>query len=250
MLRPMIAFDGPDPAARLAALERFVERWYGASSTLPKPRKPLQPVLGCPAALERWLRVATAGGRHRGVQNQLVDPRRLDDAHEPFLLWSPNPRPIEPAPRWWVFYVENQGVVTWACEEEGDDPVVWARSDFRPTYANAWVRESEPLSGVMIRAVFLEALYGARVGGAPGRMSREQLDAIQKSTGMRQLSLRRQERPLHFWPDVHWVADHFIVGVSDTEDPDEVEVTFGAQKDDALAAVEDLVDDPMEFGLC
>lgn len=241
----MIELTATSPEERQDAVRAFLVRWYGAR---PTASKPLEADPGCPPPIARWLSVATGDGAWTGAQNRLISPVPLED--DAFILWHPTtPHVADPPGQLWVFYVENQGVVTWACEGRGADPSVWARCDFRPTYTTSWVRETETLSGVLTRAVLLEALRGANCGGVWAPMPRETFERIRRDHALAALPLRAQEAPVSFWPTAYFAANDFIAATFDAEVPGELDVMFGARRESALAFLHDAVDDPDEFGL-
>jgi hypothetical protein len=104
----------------------FVERWFGitgpaqpSDAAVPPPLRALSALLG-----------ARAGEVFR--QNHFGSPQE-DEGRL-------------------VFYVENQGCITWATDPRGDDPPVYART------TDVWERESPSLSAFLIQALLLEAV--------------------------------------------------------------------------------------------
>ena len=125
---------------RLSAMRVFVERWYGPATTPPPEIAPMPRPLGA-------LHEAVAGHRVF-VQNRLVPPDRVQRGEEPDKL---------------VFYLENQGVWTWATDPQGEDPPVYVRSNERGA---PWQRESDSLSSFLIQVLLLEATFGAPFGAS------------------------------------------------------------------------------------
>jgi hypothetical protein len=194
-------------ADRIAALETFVERWFGpgkdgaALSALPAPL----------AALQRLVRAHP----HMIAQNTLASSGQVDGRN--------------------VFYVENQGVCSWAYDAAGDDPAVWFRmNDHRAT----WQREHEPLSGFVIQLVPAEAIWTAPFGGSAAWL---EADAAHR------LRERFTPLPLGTWcwgPTTFHARDGALLLLMANDDAFSAFVV--ARHPAALDRIADLVDDAWE----
>jgi hypothetical protein len=125
-------------AERLDALRLFVARWWGEASSSSSSL-----ALGPPPL--RALHDLGAIGSFC-AQNRLIPPGQLvvdDEGHLPF-------------------YVENQGVWTWATAAAGDDPPVVVRRSDRAT----WQPEASSLSTFLLQLLVLEATMGAPFGAS------------------------------------------------------------------------------------
>ncbi|MFK7986371.1 MAG: hypothetical protein AB8I08_10095 [Sandaracinaceae bacterium] len=153
--------DGADVEERRGALHRFLEAWYERPLTGVDWEAPD----GCPGLLSWWHGLVLANPVLAGTQNHFEVPE--SEVVDPFVRYQGGALEGEPARPLWFFYGENQGVVSWGCES-GEDPVVWAGSDWPPTHSPSWSREAESLSGFLVGAVMLETMYGAEAA-ARGR---------------------------------------------------------------------------------
>ncbi len=127
-------------ADRVAALRVFCERWHGCSANAP----PLETSCTAPGPLRALYGLIQ--GHVVCVQNHLLAPDKVE-VEEGRL----------------VFYVENQGVCSWATEPDGDDPPVFVRLDGR---GNPWKLESDSLSAFLIQMLLLEAVFAAPFGAS------------------------------------------------------------------------------------
>ena len=220
---------------RRRALREFLQTWYGLTLT---PATGAKLPVGCPVGLAEWWSILSAHPQLKGAQNQLVGANRLEV--DPFVRHAGSSVQAESAKDLWVFYVENQGVFVSACESVGDDPPVWTKSEWSPRHADSWKLEAEPLSGCLLHAVVLEALYGAEYGGAWTHVSRADFERFDQ---LRRLPLE----PMAIGIELYAGAD-CIVAASTAEGP-EVEVMFGSHEQQALAFAEGAVADPWQAGL-
>jgi len=203
------------------------------------------PLPGCPALLRWWSGLLAANPCMRGVQNKFFEPE--PHRPDPFLVYGEPPRVSETVPDLWVFWAENQGVITRFCESDGEDPAVWAKSDFRPTYTDCFLREHEPLSGQLIQWTLLEALYGAPVGGQWGTLGRRAFDGAIAAAKLVQLPLRATGTPSDSM--VFYAGEGVIAAAAPTDWPDDVSVIIGARSESPLACLDEWIDDPYAFGM-
>ncbi len=221
---------------RKDALLRFLRRWYGDL----REGAEWQPPEGCPTLLAWWHSLVLANPRLAGAQNRFGVPEL--DIVDPFLRHrgesaeAEEPRPL------WFFYSENQGVVTWACEA-GEDPVVWARCDWSPV-GSSWSPEAERLSGFLIGAVLMEAMYGAEGGGAWTSMKRRDFEGI---PGLVKLGLQPSAPPNQSFE--YWCTEDFIAVTTSSDWPGDITVMFGSRSPEALGDIGELVEDPYAAGL-
>jgi hypothetical protein len=192
---------------RLAAMSVFVERWYGPASTsfmtelLPRPL--------------RALHEATAGHRVF-VQNRLVSPEGLVPDGEDGRL---------------IFYVESQGVWTWATDPAGEDPPVYVRSNA----PGAWQKESDSLADFLIQVLLLEATFGAPFGA-----SHDGLDA----RGLAKLTKKVKPLSIPSWSSskTRFFASSGVIGFAAPQGP-ETAVWVGAKERERLEPLEALLED-------
>jgi hypothetical protein len=187
--------------------------------------------------LAEWWQVLAANPKLKGVQNEFSAELEVVD---PFVRYVGSSVRAEAAKDLWVFYVENQGVFVSACESGADDPTVWTKSAWPPTHSDSWQVEEEPLSGYLLQAVLLEALYGADFGGAWTRISRAELESFSE---LSPLPLKPMRVGIQFF------TGSDVVVAASTADGPEVEVMFGSKVDGALAFAEKSVADPWEAGI-
>ncbi len=232
--------------ARKESLESFLRAWYPPEHDGAAKGPAISPApVEAPALLRWWWSLVAARPILRGVQNKFLAPTKF--VADPFLIYGNPPRAIEPSPVVWPFWSENQGVVTLACESRGDDPIVWASSDYQPTYTLCAVREREPLSGQLIRYSLLEAMYGAIEGGQWGTLALDTFDDIVRRCSMHRLPLEPTGYPADRME--FFTAPGFIAVAELDEAAGEAHAMFGGNRAGALAAIEPMVDDPTEFGI-
>lgn len=222
---------------RQAALLRFLRNWYGElreGETWPRPD-------GCPALLAWWHSLVLANPGLAGMQNHFDAPELL--AVDPFIRYRGNTVETQDPRHLWFFYTEHQGVVSWSCES-GEDPVVWAKSDWPPGHSDSWSQEAERLSGFLIGAVMMEAMYGSEAGGAWTSMKRGDFEAL---AGLRKLSLEPSRPPNQRLE--YWCAKDFIAVTASADFPDDISVMFGSRLPETLEHIGGLVEDPYGAGL-
>lgn len=224
---------------RRAALEAFVVDWYGGRRAAPEK------IPGCPEVLCWWAGLLSANPRLTGEQNRFCAPERHDP--DPFLVYGDPPRRQDPPSPLWVFWSENQGVVTLFCESDGEDPGVWSRCDYPPGPAQSFVREREPLTGQLLRWTLMEALYGAPVGGVWASLDRAVFDEVMARSGLVELPLQPTGSPSDSL--VFYAGQELIAASAPGEWPGEVSVILGARTDSAVGVVLDCLDDPSALGL-
>lgn len=194
---------------RLAALRTFVERWFGCAPDAP----PLPTIARVPEPLRAFH--ALVGDRAICAQNRLVGAHDL--AAEDGKV---------------IFYVENQGVSTWAAGVEGADPPVYVRGE---SAIDPWVLETETLSSFLIELAIFEAVFGAPFGASH--------DGLESSELAR---LARRVRPLALPPwqtsKTRFFGSGGVVGFA-IENGDVSSVWIGAKDRGRLEPLEDLVAD-------
>jgi hypothetical protein len=156
--------------------------------------------------------------------NELVDPDALEVDDDGMLM----------------FCAENQGVVIWATEPDGDDPPVYVKGSTidDPAGRLGWRREGEPLSRFLLQLALFEAMQHAPFGGVALAQPREGWSAI-----LAPLS----ELPLADWnwPAAgtrFWAADDAVAQVIPDEGVETKEVHVGARTAAAAAYLRGLPD--------
>ncbi|MBL9021671.1 MAG: hypothetical protein JNL21_05700 [Myxococcales bacterium] len=192
---------------RLAAMSVFVERWYGPAMSAPL----MSELLPRPLCA---LHEATAGHRVF-VQNRLVSPEGLVPGGEDGRL---------------VFYVENQGVWTWATDPAGEDPPVYVRSN---APGAPWQKESDALAGFLIQVLLLEATFGAPFGA-----SHDGLDA----RALSKLTKKVKALSIPSWSSRRFFASAGVIGFATPQGP-ETAVWIGAKERERLEPLEALLED-------
>lgn len=200
--------DNSTSADRIAALQVFVNRWFGTG----RDDEPLPPMPTSLAALHRLVRA----NPKIMVQNALVASDRLKEVDGRT-----------------TFYVENQHVCEWAFDADADDPAVWFRiNDHRAR----WEREPEMLSGFVIQLVLFEATMCAPFGGCASWLDLAASDR-----------LRSCFQPLPFgqwcWGPTSFHARDGALLVMMANGDDGFTAMVAAQHPDALTCITDLVDD-------
>jgi hypothetical protein len=194
-------------ADRIAAVETFVERWFG-----PVRDGAVSPAMPAPlAALHRLARAHP----HMIAQNSLVAPELVDGRT--------------------AFYVENQGVCSWKHDATGDDPAVWFRMN-EP--GERWQREPELLSGFVVQLVLFEAIWTAAFGGSAAWLEIDEA---------RRLRERFTPLPLGTWcwgPTSFHARDGALLVM--TANDDAFSAFVAARHPAALDHIADLVDDAWE----
>jgi hypothetical protein len=211
-------------AIRPDGLEEFLSAWFGPPLDDPGPA-PEGPYDIIPGALRKFYGLMS-GWPGLFKQNELLGPNELSQAEGRI-----------------VFYVENQGVFAWATEPSGEDPPVWGRWN-EP--GEEWQREEEPLSRFLIQAVLFEATLQA-----PFRASAAWLEPDELARALDPLE------PLPYgawrWPGYptrfHGAQDIVAVVMPNTteEDDSSSSMFVGARTDEAIAFLEDVVDDSWEY---
>ncbi len=146
---------------RLSVLERLIAYWHGPCR--PEDGYSDEELAGValplPLPLRWWYHY---GGKRRGIlsgQNRLLAPADLEDVDGGRLL----------------FYVENQAVYLWATAQRGEDPAVWGKFN---DGENSWVEEEVNLSGFLIQACVLEAIFSANYGASVSSAGQETLERV------------------------------------------------------------------------
>lgn len=172
---------------RLAALEVFVARWHG-------------PVVSrATSLLDRFRELAAPLVRH----NALVAPEDVDGKR--------------------IFYVENQGVCTWALEGEGEDPPVVVRQN---EYGAAWQRESPSLSAFLVGVALFEATLAAPHRAHTDALSASQLRGLQKKVPALAFAAWSASK-------VRFLAGHGVIGFA-APDADVFQVDLAARDEHAF----------------
>lgn len=199
-------------ADRIAALQVFVDRWFGSG----QDDEPLPPMPTPLAALHRLVRA----NPKIMVQNALVPPDRLRDVDGRTM-----------------FYIENQHVYEWAFDADADDPAVWFRMNDHRAH---WEREPETLSGFVIQLVLFEAITCAPAfGGSATCLDLAASDRLRD---------RFRPLPLGLWcwgPTSFHARDGALLAMMANGD-DEFTAMVAAQHPDALTFITDLVDEQWE----
>jgi hypothetical protein len=199
-------------AARIAAMRVFAERWYGCDASAPP--------LACEAPEALRVLHGLAKGHAVCAQNKLVsaDELRAEDGKL-------------------VFYVENQGVCSWATEPVGDDPAVYVRAS---EWNAPWKHESDALSAFLVQMLFHEATFGAPFGA-----SHDGLDA----RGLARLKKRVAPLPLRPWAasKTQFLGSGGVIGFV-YPDADVFSVWLGAKERVRFEPLEDLVRDWTDVG--
>jgi hypothetical protein len=133
---------------RIAALRVFASRWFGCREDSPEMELAHVPL---PLRVLHGL----VQGHDVCIQNKLVAPDQLTVGKAGQADESPHAEALVGKIG---FYVENQGVSTWAIDAGREDPPVYKRTS---EWDSPWVRESDSLSAFLIQVLVLEAVCGA-----------------------------------------------------------------------------------------
>lgn len=222
-----------DEQAPLEVLLALLERWHGLETSAPQGMNPLA----------WWCELLDRNPDLFGeTHNSFVaPPEAVED--DPFLVWSGNGVAEVPRPSLRIFYVEHQGVLTWATEESAEmDPGVWVRHGDR--YGTVgWSRERDRLSRVLLKAAILESMLGPVEGGGIEWLERSTWDRI-KSRDLTRMPFASAPK---LWPDFFQAGDYLAALFE--ESGDDVRVVFASPDEGALGFLYDEVDNPWDFGL-
>jgi hypothetical protein len=210
---------------KIAALRVFARRWFGCREDSPEME-----LAHIPLAL-RVLHGLVQGRRDIFIQNKLVAPDQLaagqgdESAHAEALVGKT------------MFYVENQGVSTWAIDAGGEDPSVYKRTS---EWDSPWVLESDSLSAFLIQVLVLEAVYAA-----PFNARHDGLGA----RGLAKLAKRVLPLPLPEWVSdkTRFYGSAGVIGFSWPDGPD-FHVWIGAKDRRPLEPLEETVADWPDVG--
>jgi hypothetical protein len=137
-------------------LDRFLTYWYG-----PADREPSDPAGGdrrLPRPLREWFEVTSQWSAPLAQQNTVLDGEsvRIEDSKL-------------------VFWVENQGVWTWAVDPDADDGQVYDRESEAD---QPWQRTGVRLSVFLVHVAVFEAIFNARHGGTSAWIRPEHLSEV------------------------------------------------------------------------
>ena len=198
-------------AERIHALRIFVERWYGGDDG--------EVSVDAPAPLREVHRLASK--RNVFGQNRLVPANDLV---------------VEDGKM--IFYVENQGVCSWAIDPTLDDPPVLVRSND----GEAWSIEAPTLSGFLIQAVIFETtLCAGYFGAATDEADEAELRKVRRHLGPIALPPWTSNKTEFF-------ASHGIIGFAYAE-AGAVHIELAAHDREPLEAIEELIADWPNGGL-
>jgi hypothetical protein len=197
------------------APERFLLAWHGEPNRVgvsnPSPELDLpEPIRRLHEAASRWPKAI--------VQNELVPPRLDGDRI--------------------VFYVENQGVYEWGAMDDR----VWGRAHGDPN----WVEEEASLTAFILELLVFEAIMGADHGGSVAHLSREGLDAVVAPLDpMPHGAWRWPSYPTRFFGGGRGVL--VMAGPNPPGEDGFLSVFLGAREADAIAYLDDVVDERWEW---
>jgi hypothetical protein len=150
-----------------------------------------------------------------------------------------------------VFYVENQGVCRWATQaEQVEDARVWIRGSLLSGELFEWTLEEPALSHFLLQLLSFEAVMGASSGASAAWLEWPLVDqALAPLERLPFGAWRWPTYPTHFY-----VGERIIAVAGPNPGPGETEqsagqasLTIGALDDDALAYLDEIVDDSWEW---
>jgi hypothetical protein len=223
----------PDSAAR------FLRAWYGPRrdgaerpSSTPLPL-PLRRVYGL---VRLWPEAI--------VHNDLLAPPEFADIKRD--EWAD----VKVEDERLVFYVENQGVCLWATQAEHvEDAHVWIRGSVIGGELSEWTLEEPALSHFLLQLLSFEAMMGASNGASAAWLDWQRVDqALAPLDRLPFGAWRWPAYPTHFY-----VGERILAVAGPNPGPGETErsaerasLTIGALDDDALAYLDEIVDDTWE----
>ena len=226
--------EAPDSAAR------FLRTWYGprrgtagrsSSTHVPLPLRQIYELVGLwPEAI---------------VQNHLLAPPEFADIKKED--WAD----VEVEDERLVFYVENQGVCRWATEAEHvDDARVWIRGSLLGGDLFEWTLEEPPLSRFLLQLLLFEAVMGSQTGASAAWLEWPLVD--QAVAPLKRLPFGAWRWPTY--PTHFYVGERIIAvagpnpGSGESEQSaGQASLTIGALDDEALAYLDEIVDDSWEW---
>ena len=224
----------PDSAAR------FLRAWHGPrrecaerslSQALPLP---LRRVYGLVALWPEAI-----------VQNHLLAPPEFADIKKED--WAD----VEVEDERLLFYVENQGVCRWATQaDDVEDARVWIRGSLPGGELSEWTLEEPALSHFLLQLLSFEAVMGASSGASAAWLDWPLVDQV--LAPLERLPFGAWRWPAY--PTHFYVGERIIavagpnLGSGETEQSaGQANLTIGALDDDALAYLDELVDDSWEW---
>jgi hypothetical protein len=121
-------------------LERFLATWYGPPDRPAAGRPGAAAPRSLPRPLREWYIATSRYSRPLTFHNTVLEPDQVQEDGGKLVFW-----------------VENQEVVLWAADRDGDDPMVYERVNVDGA---PWHPTGVPLSGFLLNVAILEACMG------------------------------------------------------------------------------------------
>lgn len=124
----------------VSTLERFLATWYGPPNRAAAGRPGAAAPRPLPRPLREWYIATSRYSRPLTFHNTVLEPEQVQEDGGKLVFW-----------------VENQEVVLWAADRDGDDPMVYERANVD---GEPWHPTGVPLSGFLLNIAILEACMG------------------------------------------------------------------------------------------
>jgi hypothetical protein len=124
----------------VSTLERFLATWYGPPDRAAAGRPGAAPPRSLPTPLREWYIATSRYSRPLTFHNTVLEPEQVQEDGGKLVFW-----------------VENQEVVLWAADRDGDDPMVYERVNVDD---EPWHPTGVPLSAFLLNIAILEACMG------------------------------------------------------------------------------------------